>query len=147
MNGGLEFRKHETVLTVASFIEIDRELVDRFTQAARTGDASKVVVMVEGGMPVDIAGGDGRTALAIAACYNQTDVVRCLLDKGANVNKQDLLGMTALHWASYNNHTDVMRMLLQHGARIGIRDYEGDTPIELARTYHNKEAFDLLEQY
>ena len=147
MNGGLEFRKHETVLTVASFIEIDRELVDRFTQAARTGDASKVVVMVEGGMPVDIAGGDGRTALAIAACYNQTDVVRCLLDKGANVNKQDLLGMTALHWASYNNHTDVMRMLLQHGARKDITDNYGLTPIDRARLWDRKEVVDLMEQY
>ena len=147
MNGGLEFRKHETVLTVASFIEIDRELVDRFTQAARNGDASKVVVMVEGGMPVDIAGGDGRTALAIAACYNQTDVVRCLLDKGANVNKQDLLGMTALHWASYNNHTDVMRMLLQHGARKDITDNYGLTPIDRARLWDRKEVVDLMEQY
>ena len=44
--------------------------------------------MVEAGMPVDITDGSGLTALITATVNNRTDVVRCLLDKGANVNKQ-----------------------------------------------------------
>ena len=115
--------------------------------ATRKGDASKVVEMVEAGMPVDIAGGDSRTALITAALFNRTEVVRCLLDKGANVNKQDRLGGTALHWASHDNYTDVMRMLLQHGARKDITDNYGITPIDRARRWNHKEAVDLLEQY
>ena len=87
--------------------------------------------MVEAGMPVDITDGDGWTALITAAMNNRTDVVRCLLDKGADVDKQHhRWGWTALHVASSENHTDVMRMLLQHGARKEIKDNFGDTPIE-----------------
>ena len=115
------------------------------------GDVSKVVDMVEAGMPVDIDDGDGRTALSRAADYNRTDVVRYLLDNGANVNKQDGWGGTALQWASRSNSTDVMRMLLQHGARKDIKDEGGATPIDApiyyARLWNNKEAVDLLEQY
>ena len=102
--------------------------------------------MVEAGMPVDITDGVGWTALIRAAMNNRTDVVRCLLDKGADVNKQTR-GWTALHFASYNNYTDVMRMLLQHGAIKDIKDEFGRTPIDQARSRNYKEAVDLLEQY
>ena len=117
-------------------------------RAAMNGDVSKVVDMVEAGMPVDITDGEyGWTALIIAAFWNRIDVVRCLLDKGANVNKQDSEGWTALHSASYRNNTDVMRMLLQHGAIKDIKNNGGITPIDRARWRNNKEAVDLMEQY
>ena len=85
--------------------------------------------MVEAGMPVDIADGYGLTALRRAARSNRTDVVRYLLNNGANVNKQDSWDETALHWASHMNQTDVMRILLQHGARKYIKNDGGFTPI------------------
>ena len=105
--------------------------------------------MVEAGMPVDITDGYGWTALitAAAAINNRTDVVRCLLDKGADVNKQNREGWTALRVASINNQTDVMWMLLQHGARKDIKDEDGRTPIDHARFWNHKEAVDLLKQY
>ena len=123
------------------------ELVRSFTYAARRGDVSKVADMVQAGMPVDIDDEDGWTALFRAACYNRTDVVRYLLNNGANVNKQDSLGWTVLHHASRMNQTDVMRILLEHGARKDIKDKYGNTPIDLARPCNHKEAIDLLEQY
>ena len=135
------------VLTVVSFIETDRELIESFTGAASYGHVSKVVDMVEAGMPVDVNDGDGWTALFRAARNNQTDVVRYLLNNGANVNKQNRWGGTALHWASTMNCTHVMRILLKHGARKDIKDGSGQTPIDSARLLNKKEAVDLLEQY
>ena len=110
--------------------------------------------MLESGMPVDISGDDGWTGwknswtvLMDAAMNNQTDVVRCLLEKGANVNKQDRSGRTALHFASGNNYTDVIKILLQHRARTDIKDNGGTTPIDLARKWNCKEALHLLQQH
>ena len=94
VNSGHEFRKHETVLTVLSLIEIDPQLIRSFTIAARDGDVTKVVDMLESGMPVGIGDKYDYTALMGAALNNRTDVVRCLLEKGANVNKQDRDGRT-----------------------------------------------------
>ena len=115
--------------------------------AACDGDVSKVVEMVEAGMPVDITDGVGWTALIRAAMNNRTDVVRCLLDKGADVNKQHPEAMAMLHFANIMNRTDAMRMLLEHRARKDIKDEHGATPIDNARWRNNKEAVDLLEQY
>ena len=103
--------------------------------------------MMQAGMPVDIDDGDGWTALRWAAYNNRTDVVRYLLNNGADVNKQDSWGWTALYEASRMNKTDVMTILLQHGAIKDIKDNQGFTPIDSARLSNNKEAVDLLEQY
>ena len=132
------------VIAVLSFIEIDLALVWSFHDAARKGDVSKVVDMVEAGMPVDIADTNGKTALMWAASHNFTDIVRFLLIKGADVDKRNPVGDTALHDASYKNHTDVIRILLQHGATRDIKNDKGNSPIILAR---HEEAVRLLQQY
>ena len=64
---------------------------------------------------------------------NRADVVRYLLKKGANVDKQNGEGQIALHWASFMNYTDVIRILLQHGARKDIKNIIGSTPSDRAR--------------
>lgn len=76
--------------------------------------------MVEAGMPVDVVDQFNNTALICAARYNQTGVVWCLLNKGADLDKQDGRGFTALHFASGNNNTDTFRMLLQRGTSRDI---------------------------
>ena len=132
------------VIAVLCFIEIDSALVWSFHDAARKGDVSKVIDMVEAGMPVDIADTNGETALMWAASHNSTDIVRFLLMKGADVDKRNPVGDTALHDASYKNHTDAIRILLQHRATRDIKNDKGNSPIILAR---HKEAVRLLLQY
>jgi ankyrin repeat protein len=46
---------------------------------------------------VNTSDADGRTALHWAASSGALDIVRLLIDKGAEVNKQDASGWTALH--------------------------------------------------
>jgi len=43
------------------------------------------------------------TALMFAAWYGQAEIVRLLLDRGANVNTEDNSGNTALDYASSGN--------------------------------------------
>ena len=96
--------------------------------------------MVEAGMPIDIYDWDDENALMKAADNNQTDVVRYLLNNGANVNKQNSSGDTALHFAFCSNSTDAMRILLQHGARKDIKNDRGYKPMD-------PERFDLSDEY
>ena len=117
--------------------------------AARDGDVSKVVDMLESGMPIDIYNfSHCCTALMEAAKNNRTDVVRSLLEKGANVNKKGSCGGTALHYvSSYENSTDVIQLLLQHGARPDISfgdNIRGSTPIDSARNFNNKAALAVM---
>jgi Ankyrin repeats (3 copies) len=65
----------------------------------------------------------GQTALMLAASRDRGDIVRMLLDAGADVNAQDDDGSTALMCASEHGFVDVVRMLLAHpGCNPAIED-------------------------
>jgi len=50
----------------------------------------------------------------LAASRNRGDIVRMLIDAGADVNAQDDDGSTAIMCASEHGFVDVVRMLLGH---------------------------------
>jgi len=66
-----------------------------------------------------------------ASGYRHLDVVRFLLEKGADPNARNRGGETALHWASFGPDPDIARLLLQRGAAVDARDnrFQG-TPLD-----------------
>ena len=133
-------------LTVSS-IEIDDYLVRRFHNAASEGDVSLVESMLQEGVPVYCVDRVDQTALFFAAYYNRTDVIRLLLQKGADVNKQNWIGNTPLHNAAmFNSTAEVIAMLIDHGASINITNNEGYKPIDYARQFGREAAVRMLEQ-
>ena len=85
--------------------------------------------MLEEGVPVDCIGVDDNTALLIAVLHKKTDVIRLLLQNGADVNKRDRSGFTPVHEAAMWNKTEVIAMLINHGASINITNNEGEKTI------------------
>ena len=65
-----------------SLLEIDDELIRRFTDAACDGDVSLVNEWLDDGVPVDSEYGFDGTALRYAAWKNRTDVTQSLLEGG-----------------------------------------------------------------
>ncbi|KAJ4845000.1 hypothetical protein Tsubulata_029240 [Turnera subulata] len=63
---------------------------------------------------------DGRTALHVAACQGNTDIVRFLLDRGAVVEPKDRWGSTPLADAVYYKHHEVIKLLEEYGAQPPI---------------------------
>lgn len=64
------------------------------------------------------AGDSLDNALYEAAFHGREQVVRILLDAGANADAQDISANTALMAASSNDHEEVVQMLLDAGANI-----------------------------
>ncbi len=60
----------------------------------------------------------GYTPLLKAAKDGNEDVVKLLLNRGAQIEASAKDGMTALHWASYNGHDVTVKLLLDRGAQI-----------------------------
>ena len=56
------------------------------------------------------------------------EVVRVLVEKGADINKARNDGATPLHVASQNGHADVVRILVERGADINKWESGGYTP-------------------
>jgi ankyrin repeat protein len=87
----------------------------------------------------------GETPLMLAA--DSEDLVRKLLQKGANVDLQETEDeWTALHYACRNGNTNVLELLLQDGADTELRNCIGETPLEMAIDEKQKIcAFILLD--
>lgn len=73
--------------------------------------------------------GDGSLLLQYAVCLPNADIMESMLQKGANVNAQNLDGKSVLHRAVQKNNPNQVKLLLEHGADVSLKDAWGDTPI------------------
>jgi ankyrin repeat protein len=86
-----------------------------------------------GGSPDDVDG-TGQPPLCIAVANGYVEMVKILLDAGANVDAitKDT-GETALHIAIKNNRTDIIDMLLEAGPKLEVYTTETkETPLHYA---------------
>ena len=66
---------------------------------------------------------NGLTALMLAAMKDHTEVVKLLLEKGAEVNaKESTDSATALMMAANNGHAEVVKLLLEKSANVNMKD-------------------------
>uniref|UniRef100_A0A7S0EZZ4 Uncharacterized protein n=1 Tax=Hanusia phi TaxID=3032 RepID=A0A7S0EZZ4_9CRYP len=84
------------------------------------------------------------TPLKAAAENGHAEVVRVLLEHGANVNFADRKGWRVLHWAASNNHVEVVRLLCGAGAEVDAQNEEGNSPLFLAVKAEAWEAVRVL---
>jgi ankyrin repeat protein len=75
------------------------------------------------------------TPLLLAMPYASPELVKTLLDAGADVNARDSRNMTPLMFAVATNRQDpaVIRMLLERGADVTIQSNVGETAADWAR--------------
>ncbi|XP_034094823.1 KN motif and ankyrin repeat domain-containing protein 1-like isoform X1 [Gymnodraco acuticeps] len=75
----------------------------------------------------------GQTALMLAVSHGRTDMVRALLDQGADVNLQDDEGSTALMCSSEHGHAHIVRLLLaQDHCDATLNDSDDSTALSIA---------------
>ena len=90
--------------------------------AAEFGDLEYARMLLGGpgvdGEPIDVDARDteGVTILMLASYYGHAEIVRLILDHGADPNLRDRRGRTALMRAESGGHTQVVAMLRQSGA-------------------------------
>ncbi len=60
---------------------------------------------------------DGSTALMLAANSGNAEIVRLLIERGANINaSENKKGQTALMWAAAEGHSEIVSLLIERGA-------------------------------
>jgi outer membrane protein assembly factor BamB len=88
--------------------------------AARSGNRERVAQLLDAGVDVNAKARYDATALMFASDRGHLDIVRLLVERGADVNVADTFyKFTALGMALGSGHRDVAKYLLQHGAKGG----------------------------
>jgi ankyrin repeat protein len=87
--------------------------------------------LVEHGAKVNCIDHYGITPLHILSEYGRIDLVRLLVEHGADVNLTREKP-TSLHMATENGHLNVVQYLVDHGANVNYRDKDGVSPLHSA---------------
>jgi ankyrin repeat protein len=69
----------------------------------------------------------------------KVEIVRLLLDRGAEVNARGGMGVTPLMMASQYNHPKVVRLLLERGADATVKDDRGFDAYQFAVSGRGKD--------
>ncbi|XP_046389392.1 ankyrin-1 [Ischnura elegans] len=86
----------------------------------------------------------GDTALHLAARRRDVDMLRILVDYGANVDMQNNDGQTALHIASAEGDDSLVKYFYSVRASASITDNEDRTPMHLAAEKGHASVIELL---
>ena len=92
---------------------------------------------------------DGRTSLYWVLSYCSSaekfvDMVRLLLELGADPNIRTNDHTTPLHKASSRGLLEAARLLLSHGAKVDVKNKKGRTPFQMAAYEEHDEMMELL---
>ena len=74
------------------------------------------------------------------------NVVKILINNGADVNARDYYQCTALHHASENGHHDMVQVLIENQADVNARDKDQETPLHKASWCEHKRVVEQLVQ-
>lgn len=88
-----------------------------FFVALKSGSVDEVSSLIEWGEDVNKDFADGMTPLFVAAKNGHTEIVRLLIDKGANLEGECDYG-TPLLQATEAGHTEIAKLLIEAGAMI-----------------------------
>jgi len=78
---------------------------------------------------------------------NIEDIVKLLINHGADVNAINSYDDSPLHEAIFMDFESIVELLLNHGARVDVKDFYGNTPLFSAVLNDSKEIVKLLIEH
>jgi hypothetical protein len=110
------------------------------------GDLTKVKYYISKKYNLNKVDDSKTTPLMHASSLGYIEIVKVLVENGANINLQNIHGYTALIRACINKFPEVIKYLIQKGANVNICDKEGDSPLILASKIGDDDIIKMLIQ-
>jgi ankyrin repeat protein len=126
-----------------------RDAADAFFAAAEKGNAHLVNLLLKNGVDVDTRGSSGRTALSRACMYCRLDVIRILLEAGADTDvassgQASLLTSVLMSGRSSSVVIPIIHLLVAAGARVDAIDTIGRSCLHMAALVDADAAIPVL---
>ncbi|MDP9193578.1 MAG: ankyrin repeat domain-containing protein [Acidobacteriota bacterium] len=116
-----------------------------FTSAVAAGNQEVAALLLDAGAKPD-DGASGLTPLAFAVSTGNTEMIRFLVKRGADVNHGAKSGgQTALISAILGAQIESVKTLIELKANVNTAMKDGTTPLKLARKGDQEEIIALLE--
>ncbi|MGE3510488.1 MAG: ankyrin repeat domain-containing protein [Vicinamibacterales bacterium] len=129
-----------------------------FFLAAKTTDLEAIKVLLAAGADPTIPAYDGTTPLMVAAGLGMwyvgedggslpgqedeaTEVVKLIVEQGADVNAVNKMGETPLHGAAFRGVNAIAEFLVEKGAKLDAKDMRGWTPLFVANGLSHGDVF------
>jgi uncharacterized protein len=125
------------------FAITDEEQVE-LSSAIEKGDVATVKKFLDNGLsPNDTA--FAWSWLQVSANKNQLEIVKLMVERGANVNyKHPITKMTAVAFAAYNGNKDMVTYLISKGADPNIKLRGNVSLVRMSRDMGNQDMADFL---
>jgi ankyrin repeat protein len=112
-------------------------------RAVEAGDREKLVDLLD--RYPDLVRRRGTNGNDLLGMANDVELVRLLLERGADPNRGNDYGWTKLHQAGYSNRRELAAVMLEAGGRTDLSARgDGGTPLIAALFWGHREVVDLL---
>ena len=119
----------------------------RLLDAARSADATRVITLLEQGVPANARQADGATALHWAAHWDDAAMAEALVRAGADVDAANEFGATPLWLGCVNGSETMVEILLAAGADANAALPSGETALMTASRTGSAAAVRLLASH
>jgi len=136
----------ELLLTKGANFKNKREVNDILRISVYKGHSGVVKLLLEKRPNIDLLDyhGERETVLMEAAHLGYADMVKILLDNGAEPDQQYRGSATSLMLAAENGHVEVVKLLIDHGADVNKKDLYGKTALILAVENNQRDVVKIL---
>jgi len=84
------------------------------------------------------------TLLHLASYCGQVEVVRLIVNRGADINIRDAINNTALHYAAESCSVGIIKFLIDKGLSVNLTNTENSTPLHISVQFGHLEATKTL---